>query len=239
MTVEDYGKHGFGELERIYRDKPYQGQDPRVAKVIFLGRDANYPRIIGDSCFFPLILDYHSDGVAFWNNHGIHHPFLHEDYPYNKDKDKRFKAGVKYHQVFARMHLNSQYADYISFVEILNKPTAGKTGQDKEGWFYNNIEDDHIRRLEDILLGSGEKIIFVPKTVIRVDLKKVKRKTGRFAWLLEADRNSDKDEPDCILRKGEVSFFKCNHFSSAISNHHLCSIANIIRQRIDPYISGS
>jgi len=204
--------------------------------VIFLGRDANYPRLIGDSSFFRFIREYHSDGVAFWKKYDIHHPFLHKEYPYNKNKDPRFKDGVKYHQVFAKMCLSSKYADHISFVEILNKPTAGNTGLDKEDWFYDNIEDEHIQYLEDILLCSGEKIIFIPKTVMRVDLRKVKRKTKRFDWLLDADRDSKKDEPDCILNKGEVSFFKCNHFSSAISKHHLHSIENIIRKHIDPYI---
>jgi len=238
MPIDGYGEHGLQKLEKIYRLKPYQGQDPRLAKVIFLGRDANYSRLIGNTEFFRYILEYHNDGVAFWKNYNIHHPFLHEEYPYNKNRDKRFKDGVKYHQVFARMGLTSKYADYISFLEILNKPTGGNTAEDKENWFYKNIDDPHIKYLENVFMRSSEKIIFVPKTVISVDLKKVKKKTGRFAWLLAADRESDKDAPDCILQEGEVSFYKCNHFSSAITKHHLCAIECIIRNCIDKYIDS-
>lgn len=239
MPDTGYGEHGFKELEKLYCEKPYQGQNPQVAKVIFLGRDANYPRIIGDSDFFKFIIEYHRDGVAFWKKYGIHHPFLHPEYPYNKNKDKRYKDGVKYHEVFAKMCLSAKYAEYISFVEILNRPTAGNTGQDTEDWFEKNISDGHIAFLEETFRSAGKTIIFIPKTVIGVDLKKVKDKTGRFAWLLAKDRNSDKDEPDCILTEGKVSFYKCNHFSGAISNHHLCCISNIIRNCADPYIWGT
>jgi hypothetical protein len=240
MPSDEYGEHSFNKLGELYKAKPYQGQDPLVAKVIFLGRDANYPQALAEdkSDFFDYIIEYHQDGVAFWEKYKIHHPFLHSENPYNKRKDKRFKAGMKYHKVFAKMGLDWRYADHISFVEILNKATCGNTGEDKDRWFYNNIDDDHIKMLEEVMSGPGEKVVFIPKTVLTVDLVKVRKKTGRFAWLLAANRDSRHDEPDCILKRGNVLFYKCCHFSGAISNHYLMKIENIVRNTIGK-IEGS
>jgi hypothetical protein len=233
MSSEEYGEHGFKKLGELYEAKPYQGQDPRIAKVIFLGRDANYPQALTeDRPFFNYILEYHQNGVAFWEKYKIHHPFLHPENPFNKNKDKRFKAGVKYHRVFAKMGLDHHYAKSISFAEILNKATAGNTGEDEHNWFSNNIDDAHIAMLEQLFSGQDEKIVFIFKTVLSVDLVKVYKKTGRFGWLLDANRKSAEDEPDCILTRNGVRFYKCNHFSGAISNHHLSRIERIIREGV-------
>ena len=235
MRKKEYGAHGFEELEKLYEEKPYQGQRPAAARVVFLGRDANYPQALDDDKynFFKYILEYHNDGVAFWKNYNIHHPFLHPDYPCNKSNGKLFKDGIKYHKVFAKMGLDSRYAEYISFMEILNKATCGNTGEDKDNWFYENIEDAHIKMLEEVFLAPGERIVFIPKTVLRVDLLKVKKKTGRFGWLLDADRQSDLDEPCLILKREGTRFYKCSHFSGAISNKHLGKIGEIVREFVD------
>ena len=70
---DEYGQHGFKELEELYEAKPYQGQDPQLAKVIFLGRDANYPKALAEdkSGFFDYILEYHKNGVAFWEKYRL------------------------------------------------------------------------------------------------------------------------------------------------------------------------
>ena len=228
-----YGAHGFAELERLYQNKPYQGQDPRSSCVIFLGRDANYPQALAEAeTFFQLILEYHKNGVAFWEKYRLHHPFLHPENPFIKYKDQRFKAGVRYHKIFAKMGLDPGFAKHISFVEILNKATSGNTGEDKHNWFYQNIDDKHIQWLEEVLLGPSEKTVFVPKTVLSVDLAKVYRKTGRFKWLLDADHRSTVDTPECILEKNESRFFKCGHFSGAITNSHLSAISSVIRRSV-------
>lgn len=235
MINKEYGEHGFKEPEKLYEEKPYQGQHPYSAKVIFLGRDANYPQAIGEDKhdFFKYILEYHKDGVAFWKKYKIHHPFLHPEHPYNKMKDICFTDGIRYHKTFARMGLDSRYAEYISFMEILNKATCGNTGKNKDNWFYDNIDDAHIKMLEEVLLAPGKRTVFVTKTVVGVDLIKVKKKTGRFGWLPNADCRTSKDEPDCILKRNGTLFYKCSHFSGAMSNHHLNKIGQIVRDSTD------
>lgn len=79
-----FGLHPSEELVRLFREKPYQGQDPQKASVIFLSSDANYSPEISEHRFFNYILEYHQDGVTFWMRHGCHHPFMLPDYPLHK-----------------------------------------------------------------------------------------------------------------------------------------------------------
>lgn len=118
-----YQVHPSERLVSAYKKRPFQGQHPKDAKVIFLGRDANYSSAISSHSFFKRIIEYHDNGVKFWETYGVHHPFLHDEHPYIKYKDDMFKDGVKYHKVFAKICLNTQYAKYISFVELLDVPT--------------------------------------------------------------------------------------------------------------------
>src|SRR5665647_578738 len=74
-----------GELRNIFMDKPYQGQDPEKAKILFVGRDANYPDLPCKHPFFKRIKEYHRDGVAFWEKYEVHHPFLYNDFPFPKN----------------------------------------------------------------------------------------------------------------------------------------------------------
>ena len=117
-----YGRHLSSELCKLFRSKPYQGADPASASIIFLGFDANYSEEISDTPFFERILEYHNDGVCFWQRYGVHHPFLLDEYPLN-----RTKGGVPYHRNFSKLELSADYADQISFVELLDIPTIGTT----------------------------------------------------------------------------------------------------------------
>src|SRR5687767_3774781 len=93
-----YGIHPSEELLDNFRSKPFQGRDPRHARVVVLGTDANYSPSISDHEFFREILEYHEDGVTYWKRHGVHHPFLRSTYPFDRRRD-----GVRYHRNFRKM----------------------------------------------------------------------------------------------------------------------------------------
>lgn len=231
--VNMYRVHPCDSWVSAYKKRPFQGQHPKDAKVIFLGRDANYSNAISSHSFFNRIIEYHDNGVKFWEIYGVHHPFLFDEYP----NGRIYRDGVKYHKVFAKMCLNTQYAKYISFVELLDVPTCGNTGEDTNNVFYTSIDPEYIKKLCDWLLNTGDKIVFVSKMVINNDLRRVRQRTnGGFTWLLAANEELPNDEPHCILNQGNVKFYKCSHFSGAISNHHLCKMSNIIREFVDKFI---
>jgi len=90
-----YSIHPSKELVSLYRKKPYQGQNPELAKIIFLGLDANFAEDIEQSEFYHYIKDYLADGVKFWEKYNVHHPFM---LPQFKNSD-----GVTYHKNFSKV----------------------------------------------------------------------------------------------------------------------------------------
>jgi len=88
--------HPSQEMITLFKSKPFQGQLPEKAEIIFLSSDANYSPEISNHAFFKYILEYQKDGVAFWSKYGCHHPFLLENYPFNKSN-----AGVPFHRNFS------------------------------------------------------------------------------------------------------------------------------------------
>lgn len=61
-----YTPHPCIQLNEIFTAKPYQGVAPDPSTFLFIGLDANYHAEIENRPIFPKILEYHHDGVAFW-----------------------------------------------------------------------------------------------------------------------------------------------------------------------------
>ena len=142
--MSNYGLHPSKDLIALFKSKPFQGQDPSMAKVIFLGSDANYSKEISEHDFFRYILEYHKDGVAFWKKYGVHHPFLLDSYPFNKNR-----GGVPYHRNFCKLGLTSKNAEHVSFIELLNIPTTGNMTAGTST-FLELINIDHLHWIESM-----------------------------------------------------------------------------------------
>lgn len=168
-----------GEWRAIFKAKPYQGQDPEKAKVLFVGRDANYPDDLCNHPFFERVKEYHRDGVAFWENYKVHHPFLCDDFPFPRNA-----GGHPYHKNFAKLGLDWTYAQYISFIELRELPTRGVTGSIPKPVFISSLTFAHMQHLECWISQSGRKIVFLPKT-IREDMLEFRKKndTNLFQFL--------------------------------------------------------
>jgi hypothetical protein len=167
-----------GEWRAIFKAKPYQGQGPEKEKVLFVGRDANYPDLPCKHPFFERIKEYHRDGVAFWEKHEVHHPFLCDDFPFPRNA-----GGRPYHKNFTKLGLDSTYAKDISFIELRELPTRGVTGKIPKSVFISKLEPSHMQRLDRWISQSGRKLIFLPKTIREDMLKFRKDDTNLFQFL--------------------------------------------------------
>lgn len=200
-----FKKHDSTELTDLFNSKPYQGQSPEKASIIFLSSDANYSRQISDDPFFNFILEYQEDGVAFWKKHGCHHPFLLKEYPFDKRKD-----GVRYHRNFSKVGFNEQHAEAVCFLELLDIPTIGNKSEDKN-LFYDLTSLSHLKYIDHLISGGGNKLFYISGGVL-LDMKRLKKKHKIFKWL-----NQEKGKPFVKSINGN-KVQEIYHFSSSQSH---------------------
>lgn len=172
----EFQPHPSIELVDLFKKKPFQGQTPEKAKIVFLSSDANYSPEISSHSFFNYIFEYHNDGIAFWHKYGCHHPFLLEDYPFNKTQ-----AGVPFHRNFSKLGLTKEYAEDISFLEILDLPTIGNKSKDTKQ-FFRLLSLSHLARIDNLILKNQDILFFVPGGVLR-DMVKISKQFQVFNWL--------------------------------------------------------
>ena len=172
----NFQKHTSSEMVELFNKKPFQGQSPENAKVVFLSSDANYSPEISNHIFFNYILEYQKNGIAFWKKYGCHHPFLLPTYPFNKNM-----AGVPFHRSFSKIGLGPEHAEYVSFLELLDIPTIGNKSQNKK-LFYELVSLSHLKYIESLMLGGGNKLFFVSNGVLK-DIAKLKKIYPVFKWL--------------------------------------------------------
>ena len=216
--TELYDIHPSKQLRELFASMPipYQGQEPSRASVLFVGLDANYSsEVFDDAAFRERIFEYHRDGVGFWHRHGVHHPFLLDEYPL-----KRNQGGVPYHRKFSRMGLTPDLADQISFVELLPVPTTGSTS---EGRFWQLSDLAHLQRLDQLFQQGARRLVLLPQSV----LKKMLTASGKydvFQWLPK--------HVDWGLFQtfGRTELHKVRHFSGSISLDQLNAMGQLVRE---------
>ena len=215
---EDYKRHQSPELNALFANQrfPHQGQEPDLASVIFIGLDANYSSEISTAPrFFPCILEYQKDGIRFWKKYGTHHPFLLAEYPL-----KRNTGGVPYHKNFAKMGLDSSFADKISFIELLPCPTTGRTD---ESVFWSLFDRDHAVKIDALIAGGEHRLIILSSSVMR-NMKKAAKRNDVFRWLPKTFKTGE------MKRIGKTVIWGAPHFSSAITNEALLALGDHIRK---------
>ncbi|MDA8429533.1 MAG: hypothetical protein M0T70_09785 [Geobacteraceae bacterium] len=177
-----FQKHTSDELVDLFFQRPFQGQSPEKASIIFLSSDANYSSKISSDSFFKFILEYQGDGVAFWKKHGYHHPFMLSCYPFNKNM-----AGVPFHRNFSKLKLGPEHAHHISFLELLDVPTIGNKTENRDE-FFNLLSLAHLKYIENLILGGGHKLFFVSNGVVK-DIEKINRRYSVFGCLKGLSEN--------------------------------------------------
>lgn len=215
-----FNKHPSIQLVELFKKKPYQGQSPHQAKVIFLSSDANYSEEISNHSFFKLILEYHEDGITFWKKYEIHHPFLHATYPFKKNQ-----GGVPFHKRFTSIGLTSDYAEYVCFLELLDIPTIGSMSKDKK-LFLNLINISHLKQIDELIQSNDGKLFLVSKNVIQM-MHLLKKKYGVFKWLKpEVDSVGDQ----ILINSNEVKVIY--HFSASVTSEYRKNLKKYIDQVI-------
>ncbi len=159
-----YIPHPSAHLNSIFSLKPYQGVEPKFASFLFIGLDANYAENISSQTIFSKVLEYHNDGIAFWQDNNVHHPFLLQEYK---------GGGRHYHQSFAKIGFVASNAHLVSFVELLHVPTVGRSKLE-----ISDLSTQHLQFINEAILDGNAKNIFIPASVSRL-----MHKSGIFPWL--------------------------------------------------------
>ena len=220
MENNNFQKHPSQLLINLYKQKKFQGANPTDANILFVGKDPNWSSDIETSPIIDLVKEYLVDGVKFWKKHNIHHPFLHSKY----DGD-----GKKYHKAIARLNFGSNFADKISFVEIIGFPTTGMSSTNSkqfDDYLMSSDNKNHLIEL-DKLLNDSNKLIFLFWGLIE-HLKFINKKTGLFAKLANIDKS--KMIRTDLNKIGNIYIHK--HFSMGISPETLLKLSNEVKQNI-------
>ena len=159
-----YQPHASDELNARFRQRPYQGVEPSAATFLFIGLDANYDPDLERTPSFRSVLEYHEDGVAFWQRHGVHHPFLLPEYRGD---------GRRYHRTFASIGFTPAHANLVSFTELLHVPTVGRNRLAPQ-----DLDPSHLHKLNAAILHGKAKHIFISAGVASL-----MRASRAFPWL--------------------------------------------------------
>jgi hypothetical protein len=188
-----YQRHPSRKLNELFRSKPFQGNAPENSKFVFIGLDANYQENLEHEPSFQDVLEYHRDGVEFWRHRGVHHPFLLPSY---------HGDGRRYHRNFARIGLTPLDAGLVSFVELLDVPTTGRS-QLVPG----DVADHHLDYLRRVVWDGQAEHVFVSSGVLRI-----LQATSQFASLKGAKRSNS--VLPVIHRAGALRVHLHLHFSN-------------------------
>lgn len=189
-----YQPHPSTRLQELFRAKPYQGARPWDAGFVFIGLDANYAPDLERTRAFRDVLEYHENGVAFWQRHRVHHPFLLPIYN---------GAGRPYHRNFARIGFTHCDAARVSFVELLHLPTTGRSRLEVQ-----DLDPGHLQTLNALINEGRPRHVFVSGSVAEL-----MRRSRFFPWLASRVRSRDEGLP--VLHKvGPTTVYQHLHFSS-------------------------
>lgn len=188
-----YETHPSHELKKLFAHKPYQGVAPDKAAFLFVGLDANYDAHIAARPIFSRICEYHNDGVAFWRNHGVHHPFLLPEYSGD---------GQLYHRSFARIGFCSHHANLVSFVELLHVPTVGRSKL-----VTSDLDESHLKILNVAIIDGQAEYVFISANVARL-----MHSTGAFPWLTKSPQKGESTLA-VFYRQNNKTVYAHLHFS--------------------------
>jgi len=189
-----YFPHPDLRLQELFAAKPYQGADPASARFLFFGLDANYAPNLPSQPVYSEVVSYLEDGVAYWKRTGFHHPF--RDPAYRGD-------GKLYHRRFAEIGFRPEHAEQVSFVELIDVPTSGRSALHG-----NDFRPEHLVRLREWVLGGAARYIFIPPGVARL-----LEQTNQFSWLPSAATALAGSLP-VLMQKEEKMIFRPFHFSA-------------------------
>ncbi|MCD6534118.1 MAG: hypothetical protein J7L25_08595 [Deltaproteobacteria bacterium] len=165
-----------------------------MAKFLFVGLDANYDHEIETKSTFKEIIEYHENGVMFWEKHDVHHPFLLSGYN---------GSGKLYHENFAQIGFTSEHANLVSFIELLHTPTTGRSRLSVE-----DLNINHLLTVNKWIVDGDSKYVFLSAGVI-----KLMKQSKCFPWLPLKTKPFD-DALTVLVEFSNKTIYKHLHFSN-------------------------
>lgn len=138
------------------------------------------------------------DGVRYWKERGVHHPFRLPEYRGD---------GALYHRRFAEIGFTSDHAERVSFVELIDVPTSGRSNLQP-----NDLKQSQLDRLRNWVLGGRAAYIFIPAGVGRL-----LRRTPQFSWLPDEPISHEGSLP-VLFRSLQKVVYAPFHFSCVGKN---------------------
>ncbi|UOK42183.1 MULTISPECIES: hypothetical protein [Flavobacterium] len=220
MEKSIFQKHPSKLLNELYSKKNYQGANPFDAKILFVGRDPNWAADVDSNDMFNFFSEYLNDGISFWKKHNIHHPFLLPNYKGD---------GKRYHIIFSKLKVESNFSDKISFIELIGFPTTGMAKTNNKIFLEYLISESNKNHLSELnnLINDQSKIIFIAWGLID-DFKFLNNKTGMF----QKFANLDKSQMNISDLNQFENIFIHRHFSDAISNATLDKMAEKLKENL-------
>ncbi|OHE27956.1 MAG: hypothetical protein A3J94_12820 [Syntrophus sp. RIFOXYC2_FULL_54_9] len=212
-----YKPHKSESLITHFHDKPWQGNDPLLAIFLFVGLDANYDANIDEA--LPETFDYLDDSVMWWqtNEERVHHPFLLPHYR---------GSGRRYHVKFAEIGFTPANAGLVSFVELLNIPTTGRSNL-----ILADLCTDYLSELNNKFDTGAARYIFVSRRVTEL-----MRQSKCFSRLLPNPLPMDGDLKVLRNENGQIIYemyhLSCYGWQLAILNRQIAQIREMLRNFI-------
>ena len=121
------------------------------------------------------------------------------------------------------MGLTPEYADDISFVELLDVPTTGRTDRKR---FWDLFSFEHAETLDRLFLEGSRRLVVISRAVVEL-LHLTHQRHGLFSW-------ADRDVKFGVFHEeSETRFMKAKHFSAAMSSEELAMLRNQIVEFCD------
>lgn len=103
------------------------------------------------------------------------------------------------------MGLTSEYARHVSFIELLDMPTTGRT--EKAG-FWRLFREEHARRIDALVARAERRMIVLSKSLVSNYMAYARRGWPVFEWVPERFALGEMD----VI--GETIVVGAPHFSS-------------------------
>lgn len=208
-----YTPHPSERLRTHFQDSPWQGNNPMEVIFLFVGLDANYDANIDEK--LPETFNYLDDSVTWWqtNEERVHHPFLLPHYR---------GSGRRYHVKFAEIGFTPENAGIVSFVELLNIPTTGRSNL-----ILADLCADYLSELNNKFDTGAANYIFVSRKVTEL-----MRQSRRFPRLLSNPLPMDGDLKVLRNENGKIIYemyhLSCYGWQLVILNRQIAQIREML-----------
>jgi hypothetical protein len=103
------------------------------------------------------------------------------------------------------MNLTSDYAQHVSFIELLPVPTIGRTADER---FWDLFDVEHARRIDRLVATGEPRLVILSKSLVSNYMLRAKKTRPVFAWVPDEFRFGE------MKRIGDTIIYGAPHFSS-------------------------